>query len=167
MDHIFGKYRLATPLSITSPNPAHLARSSFGPAWSIVVKIYPMSLLHLPEEEEAFLHEMETRKQLQHLSLLPLLDYGIEKGVPYSVTSYIAGGSLRDLINHTFPLRLTPQRVMQIIVHVGQALHYVHEHHIVHGNMKPENILFDEHDNALLSDFQLFITVLSISRTPE
>jgi len=38
---------------------------------------------------------------------------------------------------------------------VGQALAYAHEHNIFHGNIKPENILFDANDQAVLTDFNL------------
>ena len=38
---------------------------------------------------------------------------------------------------------------------VGQALVYAHEHHIVHGNIKPENILLDANGQAVLTDFAL------------
>ena len=42
-----------------------------------------------------------------------------------------------------------------IVSQVGEALAYAHEHNIVHGNIKPENILFDANGQAVLTDFSL------------
>ena len=42
-----------------------------------------------------------------------------------------------------------------MVVQVGEALAYAHEHTIVHSNIKPENILFDANDRAILTDFSL------------
>ena len=51
------------------------------------------------------------------------------------------------------PDRLELKDALTIVSQVGQALAYAHEHHIVHGNIKPENILLDDNGQAVLTDF--------------
>jgi serine/threonine protein kinase len=47
------------------------------------------------------------------------------------------------------------QKAFSIVLGVGEALAYAHEHDIFHGNIKPENILFDANDQIVLTDFHL------------
>ena len=42
-----------------------------------------------------------------------------------------------------------------IVFQVGEALAYAHQHNIIHGNIKPENILFDANGQIILTDFSL------------
>ena len=69
----------------------------------------------------------------------------------YLVMPYIAGGSLADLIvrGGTVP----PAVAASVCAEVAVALDYAHRHGIVHRDMKPDNILFDEDGNALITDF--------------
>src|SRR6266700_5893856 len=55
--------------------------------------------LSLPMEREQFIQEARLLKKLKHSHILPILDAGIQDGVPYIVTEYASGGSLRDRLN--------------------------------------------------------------------
>lgn len=99
--------------------------------------------------------------RLQHSSILPILDVGVENGHPYVVSKYVSGGSLRQYLNRQSPSNIT--RGIQIISQVGSALRYAHARGILHGNIKPENIVFDEDGVALLMDFNFPVIQEKIS----
>ncbi len=148
MENTFGKYRIAAPLTAKVSNPAYRARLSTAPEWNYVVKVYNEHQLHSLEAQEEWLRKMDTLIHLEHPHILPIA-YGIEDELPYSVTEYIKSGSLHDRLNQVLPA----QEVKKIILQVGQALQYAHEHCVFHGNIKPENVLFDENGDVLLVDF--------------
>jgi serine/threonine protein kinase len=148
MENTFGKYRIAAPLTAKVSNPAYRARLSTAPEWNYVVKVYNEHKLHSLEAQEEWLRKMDALIHLEHPHILPVT-YGIEEETPYSVTEYIKGGSLHDRLDRALPT----QEVKKIILQVGQALQYAHEHHVLHGNIKPENVLLNENGDAFLVDF--------------
>lgn len=68
----------------------------------------------------------------------------------YYVTSYVPGGSLRDLLEREG--RLAPKDALRIAQEVGAGLDYAHRNGFVHRDVKPENILFAD-GHAVLTDF--------------
>jgi serine/threonine protein kinase len=116
-----------------------------------VVKVFQLQLTH--DEEERFGEEARAVSRLGHPHIMPLLDFGVQDGTPFLVMDYAPNGTLRD----QFP-RGTPQApgtILPYIWQVADALHFVHGQHAMHRNLKPENILLDAHNEALLSDFAL------------
>ena len=89
--------------------------------------------------------------QLVHPHICSILDYGELETTVYIVMPYLAGGSLADLIvrGGTVP----PAVAASVCAQVAIALDYAHRHGIVHRDVKPDNILFDEDGNALITDF--------------
>jgi serine/threonine-protein kinase len=81
---------------------------------------------------------------------VPVYDFGEENGQLYLVMRYMPGGSLADRLRQG-PLPL--EKTIQVVTRIASALDAVHEHGIVHRDLKPGNILFDQYDNAFLSDF--------------
>jgi ATP-dependent Clp endopeptidase proteolytic subunit ClpP len=120
--------------------------------------------LYTQQEQAEFIQEARILKKLQHPHILQILDAGFQDEIPYIVTEYAAGGSLRDHMdpntNQLFPL----QKTISILAQIGQALHYAHQQNIVHRDLKPENILFNAKSEALLADFGI-AAVLSTAKT--
>ncbi len=72
-----------------------------------------------------------------------------------SFAEYVPHQSLRSYLKQIVPDRLKLPEALSLLLQVGEALVYAHSHEIVHGNLKPENILFDADGHALLTDFDL------------
>jgi serine/threonine protein kinase len=155
MENIFGKYRTVMYSMAESLDPAYRARLNTGATWDFMVKAYNTHKVQVQEEQERLQREMETFLHLDHPHILPIIDYGIERDVPYFVTAYMESGSLRKRLDQAPSSQLTGGDVIKIISQVGQALHYAHEHHVQHGNIKPENIFFNNDNEVVLTDFCL------------
>ena len=99
---------------------------------------------------EHFLREIQFTARLAHPHILPLIDSGARDGVPYLVTPYVVGESLRGRLTHerTLPLR----EALRIATEIAEALDYAHRSGIVHRDLKPENVLLAD-GHAVVADF--------------
>jgi predicted ATPase/DNA-binding CsgD family transcriptional regulator/tRNA A-37 threonylcarbamoyl transferase component Bud32 len=107
---------------------------------------------HLTDKEaEHFQQEAQTIATLAHPSIVRVLDYDVQDGVPFLVMDYAPDGSLRRRHppGEVVPLPLLLSYVKQ----VADALQYAHEHKLVHRDVKPENMLVGRRQELLLSDF--------------
>src|SRR5947209_10563813 len=88
------------------------------------------STLRSQQERTEFIKEAQVLKKLQHPHILRILDAGFQDGIPYLVTEYAAGGSLRDRLLKRNGQSLPLEDATRILTQVGQALHYAHQQHI-------------------------------------
>jgi len=88
---------------------------------------------------------------LNHPNLIRIFGAGkdAEKGI--LITEYIQGGSLADRLIKPYPVR----QALDIFKQVSNGLSYAHKNGILHGNLRPSNILFDEYNKIKLTDFAL------------
>src|SRR6516165_5655638 len=117
---------------------------------------------HLSEQEvEHFQQEAETIATLAHPSIIRVLDFDVEDGVPFLVMDYAQGGSLRQRYpkGSLVPLPVIISSVKQ----VAEALQYAHEQKFIHRDVKPENMLVGKRQEVLLSDFGIATIVHSTS----
>ncbi|GHO58421.1 hypothetical protein KSB_68960 [Ktedonobacter robiniae] len=110
---------------------------------------------------ESFRQEARLIAQLEHPHIVRVLDFGIVEQTPYLVMNYASGGTLRQRVPRGSRLPL-PQ-VVEYVSQVADALQWAHRHHVVHRDVKPENILFGSHGQLLLSDFGIAIMVQDLS----
>ncbi len=98
-----------------------------------------------------FLNEARTIR-LRHPHIVSILDFGLSHDdAPYLVMEYAAGGTLHD--RHPGGSKV-PWETIDIYVHdLASALQYAHDHHIIHRDVKPENMLLRQDGTVLLSDF--------------
>ncbi len=81
-----------------------------------------------------FFQEATAVAQLNHPNIMAIYDIDEESGMNFLVVEYVEGNSLTDYIP------CTPEKVVDIGRQIAQALHYAHERHIIHRDVKPANI---------------------------
>ncbi|MFL6124380.1 protein kinase domain-containing protein [Actinophytocola sp.] len=97
-----------------------------------------------------FMSEAELLGGLSHPGLLTVYDMSFDGEHPFLVLSLATGGTLRDRLDTG---TLPQSRVAEIGATVAEVLAYVHEQGIVHRDVKPSNILFDDQGDCYLGDF--------------
>ncbi len=104
-----------------------------------------------PTEQKQFLREAQIVSQLSHPSIINLYDVGIEDGsIAYLVMEYIAGKTLQQVLSEsTIPV----PRACAWAADLAGALSRAHRAGIIHGDVKPANILVTEEGNVKLGDF--------------
>jgi len=116
----------------------------------VVIKVLHTHLAKDPEMLERFRREARAAAQLVHPNIVPIIDAGDADGVLFIVMPYLPGGSFADRVG------LGPRaagEVASVVAQAAAALDYAHRRGIVHRDMKPDNILFDEDGHALVTDF--------------
>jgi len=106
-----------------------------------------------PTEQKQFLREAQIVSQLSHPAIVNLYDVGIEDGnVAYLVMEYVAGKTLQQVLaESTGPMPIP--RACAWISDLAGALHRAHRSGVIHGDIKPANILVTEDGKVKLSDF--------------
>src|ERR671914_2157386 len=117
----------------------------------LVIKALLPHLARDAEMRERFKREAEASSQLSHPHICSIMDYGEIDNVVFLVMPYLVNGSLADVVvrDGTVPV----PRSAAVCAQVAVALDYAHRHGIVHRDVKPDNILYDEDGNALITDF--------------
>ena len=105
------------------------------------------------EALEKFLQEARIIAGLKHSHIVRVLEFGIEGQHPFLVMAYAPHGTLRR--RYSRGNALPPTIILPYVQQIAEALQYAHERKIIHRDVKPENMLLDENDTVLLSDFGL------------
>jgi len=117
----------------------------------VAIKLLPFSLAFDAEFVERFTREARTAAQLEHPNIISIYRVGKTGRVIYFVMKYIRGGSLSKVLAER--KKLTPPEIRKLLVEVGSALGYAHTRGIVHRDIKPDNIMFDEFGACVVTDF--------------
>ncbi len=119
-----------------------------------------IKMLHIhigSDEQEKFLSEARIVAQLENPHIISVLEFGIEKNIPFLVMEYAPNGTLRQYYPKS--AYLTPEQIAPYVKQVASALQYTHNQHLVHRDIKPENMLLDSNNTVLLSDFGIALVV--------
>ena len=94
----------------------------------------------------------EARKiaSLNNDHIVSIIDIFDENGTSYYVMKYLDGGSLSDRIRHA---PLPERQALAVIREIADSLKTIHSNNLLHLDIKPANILFDDRDRAVLIDF--------------
>ncbi len=116
----------------------------------IALKVLPRQFTFDPEFLGRFRREAQTARALSHPAIVAVLDHGDDDDQPYIAMRHMSGGTLADRMLRG---KLSDAQIRQIVQQIGSALDHIHNAGLIHRDLKPNNILFDEHNNAYLADF--------------
>ncbi len=149
-----GRYEIGALLGRGGMAEVHLGRDSrLGRA--VAVKMLRPDLARDPSFQARFRREAHSAASLNHPSVAAVYDTGEDQylgnPVPYIVMEYVEGSTLRDLMSSGN--RLVPERALEIVDGVLEALAYSHAQGIVHRDIKPANVMLTPSGAVKVMDF--------------
>jgi serine/threonine-protein kinase len=116
----------------------------------VALKVLPESLEGDRETVQRFRREAETAANLVHPNIVKVWDASLSAPPYYIAMEFLAGGTLsRRLAAGPMPVA----EAVAIVTQIAGALDYAHRRGVVHRDVKPANIMFDEHGRAVITDF--------------
>ncbi len=122
------------------------------PVREVALKALPGAELMREEARQRFRIEAQAMARLQHPAIVPIYELGEEDGTPFFTMKLAAGGCLAG---HIGDYKGKWREIAELIATIADAVHYAHERGVLHRDLKPGNVLFDESGQALVSDFGL------------
>ena len=102
-------------------------------------------------DTELLRHERQILADLHHPNIVSLLDGGtLEEGIPYLVMEYVRGQPIHDFVREQ---GLNEQQIIRLFCSLVSVISLIHQHGIVHCDLKPDNILITERGDLKLLDF--------------
>lgn len=106
-------------------------------------------------EDEKFLKKFETEAQavarLSHQNIVNIYDVGMEDGINYIVMELAEGITLKEYIRKKG--YLSPKETVEISTQIASAISHAHKNHIIHRDIKPQNILVSDTGIIKVTDF--------------
>lgn len=99
-----------------------------------------------------FEREFTTVYNMKHSNLLPPTGYDVCDGRPYLVMQYCENGSCSSMAG-----RMEEEDIIKFLHDVSAGLEYLHDHNIIHQDIKPDNILLDDNCNFMVTDFGISV----------
>jgi eukaryotic-like serine/threonine-protein kinase len=137
----------------------------------VAIKLMHREIAADADQLERFRREARSVAQLSHPHVVTVIDAGEEppahgdvdaaangaSGTPYIVFEYVDGETLKDVIRREGSLEIT--QALAYAIEIARALDAAHEHHIVHRDVKPHNVLIGEEGAAKITDFGIARTL--------
>ncbi len=157
-----GRYRLLAPIGSGASSQVFAAVDT-RLGRRVAVKVLHPAL----ESDQTFLRlfrqEARLAASLDHPNVMRVFDWGEEEAGPYLVLELLTGGSLRRLLDAGGVL--SHAQVASIGRQAAAGLAYAHRRGIIHRDIKPGNILFDEDGNLRIGDFGVARAIASAAAT--
>ena len=118
---------------------------------SVAVKLMHGEIAADSDQLERFRREARAVAQLSHPHVVGVIDAGEDEGHPYIVFEYCDGETLKDRIRRMG--RLPVDEAIAYGIEIARALGAAHACHIVHRDVKPQNVLLDDEGSAKVTDF--------------
>ena len=129
----------------------------------VAVKVLRGELSHDPMTLLRFQREASAASKLSHPNVVDVYDVGESDGRHYIVMEYVRGRTLKQLIAQRGALNL--DEAIDIMMQLTSAISLAHEKHIIHRDIKPQNILVKDDGTVKITDFGIAIAHDSIQLT--
>ncbi|MGE7997221.1 Stk1 family PASTA domain-containing Ser/Thr kinase [Lysinibacillus sp. NPDC093190] len=129
----------------------------------VAIKILRYDFTNEDELHRRFQREALSATSLTHPNIVSVYDVGDDGDLHYIVMEYVQGKTLKQYIQEFAPI--SPARSVHIMKQLTSAIANAHENHIIHRDIKPQNILMDAEGNVKITDFGIAMTLSATSFT--
>ncbi len=127
----------------------------------VAIKVLPPDMGRDEQLVARFQQEAKTAARLDHPNIIPIYRVESEAGLNYFVMKLVNGRSVDDLLREQGRLELGLAR--RVLRDAALALGHAHRNGVVHRDVKPANIMLDEDERVLLTDFGIAKALQSTS----
>src|SRR5436853_1821535 len=151
-----GRYRLEARIGAGGMSTVYRALDETLQS-QVAIKLMHREIATDSDQLERFRREARAVAQLSHPNVVGVIDAGEDEGRPYIVFEYVEGETLKERIRRMG--RLPVAEAVAYAIEVARALGVAHARHIVHRDVKPQNVLIDEEGSAKVTDFGIARTL--------
>ena len=146
-----GPYRVESVLGVGGMGQVYRAIGPDGEP--VALKLVKRDLARDQTFRKRFDREARIAQQVAHPNVVPVLDTGEENGIPYLAQRFVGNSNLADRIKAEGQLQL--DTILAICDQIAGGLDALHQHGLVHRDVKPANIVLNESGTAFITDFGL------------
>jgi tRNA A-37 threonylcarbamoyl transferase component Bud32 len=124
---------------------------------NVAIKLMHREFSGDQDQLERFRREARAVAQLSHPHVVGVIDAGEDAGRPYIVFEYVEGETLKERIRRLGRLEIS--EAVAYSIEIARALGAAHARHIVHRDVKPQNVMIDDEGSAKVTDFGIARTL--------
>jgi pSer/pThr/pTyr-binding forkhead associated (FHA) protein/tRNA A-37 threonylcarbamoyl transferase component Bud32 len=146
----FGRYQLERILGAGTVGVVFLAQDSHDHK-VVALKVFKKEFAQNEASRQRFVRGVLTARLINHAHVVALHNAGATDGHCWIAMDYVEGESLAEWILRNGAAGLPDWKTaLRVAEHVGEALDFIHSHHVIHRNLMPPNILIRKSDGAAL-----------------
>lgn len=119
----------------------------------VAIKVMRADMMKDKANIERFQRECIAAASLNDPNVVKVYGQGEVDGRPYMVNEYVSGRTLRDKLNLDTTHRFSAQEACEIMLQLTSGIQYVHDHGIIHRDIKPDNLFYMSDGSIKISDF--------------
>jgi len=128
----------------------------------VAIKILSPQLARNEKFVNRFMKEARAVARLNHINIISGIDVGESNGINYFAMEYVDGPTLISVLEKNGVME--EKRSLNFTLQISRALEHAHKHHMVHRDIKPDNIMIAKDGTAKLCDLGL---ARDVSQSPE
>ena len=159
---ISGRYKLLEMIGGGGMSNVYLAHDMILDR-DVAIKVLRYDFANEEELRRRFQREALSATSLTHPHIVNIYDVGEDEDIHYIVMEFVKGETLKEYIQLNAPV--SPAKSVTFMRQLTSAISTAHNNHIIHRDIKPQNILLDEEENVKVTDFGIAMALSATSYT--